>query len=84
MRATTAGISKVSRAMRAARMFELSPLVTAASAPVLGGPRPLEDVSVKASADDVLAPPQAAGRRRNAVRVVLVDHRDGVAVADPA
>ena len=33
MRATTRSISKVSRATRAAMMLELSPLVTAASAP---------------------------------------------------
>ena len=53
MRATTRSIPKFSRAMRAARMLELSPLVTAASAPARSIPASREVVAVEAEADDL-------------------------------
>ena len=55
MRATTRSIPKFSRAIRAVRMFELSPLVTAATAPARSMPASIEVVAVEAEADDLLA-----------------------------
>ena len=65
MRATTRSISKVSRATRADMMFELSPLVTAASAPACSMPAS-SSVSRSKPNPTIRLPPNAVGRRLNA------------------
>ena len=72
MRATTCSTPNVSRATRAARMLELSPLLTAAKAGALDAGL-AQGVAVEADAGDRL-PGEAVPRRRKAV--VLVDDRD--------
>ena len=64
---------------RADMMLELSPLVTAASAPASVMPGLHRGVAVEAEADDRGSRRSPVGRRRNDV-LALVDDRDGVAL----
>ena len=65
MRATTRSIPKDSRAMRATRMLELSPLVTAASAPARSMPASSR-LSRSNPKPTTRCPAYPAGSRRNA------------------
>src|SRR5439155_3172520 len=67
MRATTLGISYVSRAMRAVRMLELSPLVTAARAPASRIPA-CSRCSRSKPNPSTARPVKRSGRRRKALR----------------
>ena len=71
---------KFSRAMRAVRMLELSPLVTAATAPACSMPASIEVVAIEAEADDLL-PGEVVGQALAEGVGVLVDDGDRVAVA---
>src|SRR5581483_795506 len=66
MRATTCSIPKFSRAIRAVRMFELSPFVTAASAPARSTPASSRWSRSKPN-PTTLVPPNPGGRRRKAL-----------------
>ena len=91
MRATTLGISKVSRAMRAVRMLELSPLVTAATAWVWSMPAAIS-VSRSKPNPTTVWPPQSVGQAPESVgpfvddghRVALSLQPHGQLAADPA
>ncbi|GMA85287.1 hypothetical protein GCM10025868_05370 [Angustibacter aerolatus] len=76
MRATTFCTPKVSRATRAARMLELSPLLTAAKACAPSMPASSLGVAVEADAGDPAA--LEAGAEAAEGRLVLVDHGDVV------
>ena len=78
MRATTRSMPKISRATRATRMLELSPLVTAARAPASSMPAAAQAVAVEADADDGRAR-EALGQAAEGLRPP-VDDGDGVAL----
>jgi hypothetical protein len=78
MRATTFWISYVSRAIRAVRMFELSPLVTAASAPASRIPA-CSRWSRSNPNPRTARPVNFSGRRRKAFLFLSTD-RDRVAL----